>query len=388
MPTATGAPNLSSGGRTVLHIAQSSEGGVASFVAALSAGQRARGDRVIVACRPVSRLSRAAVENGAETIAWEASAAPGPTVAREVAAVHRIVISIGPDLVHLHSSKAGLAGRLALRGSIPTVFQPHAWSFDAVSGALRWASVEWERLGSRWAHQLVCVSEGERAEGRAAGVTARYTVVPNGVDLDHFAAAEASAQTRARTRLGVHPYAPVAVCVGRLCRQKAQDVLLEAWPRITERVPGALLVLVGDGPDHTALAARAPATVRFAGDVDDPLDWYLAADLLVLPSRWEGMALAPLEAMACSCPVVVTDVPGAAESLPAQQRSDALVPPENPGALAASVAGLLADRARCRRRGEQAHDHVCRHHSVHQVVERMSDVYDRACATWAAQKGG
>ncbi|MEU6354133.1 glycosyltransferase [Streptomyces sp. NPDC047072] len=384
------APGEAQGGhvRTVLHIAQSSEGGVASFVAGLSAGQCARGDHVVVACAPDSRLSQAAAESGAETVAWRTTAAPGPGVPREVAAVHRIVVSVGPDLVHLHSSKAGLAGRLALRGSLPTVFQPHAWSFEATSGALHWASVEWERMGSRWTHQLVCVSEGEREAGVAAGVRARYSVVPNGVDLDHFAAAGVSAQARARSRLGIDPSTPLVVCVGRLCRQKGQDVLLVAWSRVTDRVPGALLVLVGEGPDHASLEARAPSTVRFTGDVADPLDWYLAADLMVLPSRWEGMALAPLEAMACSCPVVVTDVPGAAESLPAQQRSDALVPPENPGALADSMSRLLTDRADCHRRGELAHDHVCRHHSVRRVVASMSHVYDRAWAAWAAREGG
>ncbi|MFD0274844.1 glycosyltransferase family 4 protein [Kitasatospora sp. NPDC127111] len=372
------------GRRTILHVAQSSEGGVARVAADLVAGQCARGDRVVVACLPGSRLHRAAECSGAHVVPWEAGRAPGPGLAREVAALRRVVRSARPDLVHLHSSKAGLAGRLALRGRLPTVFQPHAWSFDAVPGPLRVALAQWERAGARWVHRLVCVSEAEHLQGRAAGVRAPYVVVPNGVDLAYFAGANGSSRQAARGRLGVDDAVPLAVCVGRLCRQKGQDVLLGAWPGVRDRVAGAQLVLVGDGPDRAALAARAPEAVRFAGDVADPRDWYRAADLVVLPSRWEGMALAPLEAMACCCPVVVTDVPGARESLPAPQWPVALVPPDDPGALAAAVSARLADLHGCHRLGRRAQRHVCRHHDVRQVVEHMYTVYDDARRAWAA----
>ena len=90
--------------------------------------------------------------------------------------------NLRPDVVHLHSSKAGLAGRLALRGRTPTIFQPHLWSFQVAGGVLRPVSAAWEALASRWTDQLVCVSDDELAAGRAAGVTAPAEVVCNGVD--------------------------------------------------------------------------------------------------------------------------------------------------------------------------------------------------------------
>ncbi|MCI3270493.1 glycosyltransferase [Streptomyces cylindrosporus] len=371
-------------GRTVLHIAQSSEGGVATVVADLAGGQRARGDRVVVACVPGSRLAASAARAGVEVVPWRAVSAPGRSTPAEVAGVRRIVAAVRPDLVHLHSSKAGLAGRLALRGRLPTVFQPHAWSFFAAErgSPLHWASVRWERAGSRWAHRLVCVSEAERADGEAVGVRARYTVVPNGVDLAHFGAARDAERHAARAGLGVDESTPLAVCVGRLHRQKGQDLLLTAWPDIERRVPGARLALVGDGPARAPLEQRAPATVRFAGDVADPRDWYLAADLVVLPSRWEGMALAPLEAMACSCPVIVSDVPGARESLPPGYAPTGLVPPGDTRALADAVAALLADREGCRSLGKLARAHVCEQHGVQRVVERMDAVYEAAHRDW------
>ncbi|MGN9758414.1 glycosyltransferase [Streptomyces sp. SD31] len=365
--------------RAILHIAQPSDAGVARVVTDLAAGQCARGDRVTVACPTVGTLGWTAAERGARVVRWDAVRAPGPALPREVAGVRHIVDMVRPDVVHLHSAKAGLAGRLAIRGRLPTVYQPHAWSFDAVSAALRTAAVRWERAGARWAHQVVCVSEGERAHGVAAGIRSRYTVVRNGVDLDWLTPPEASSRDAARHRLGVCDTGPLAVCVARLCRQKGQDVLLDAWAEVEQGMPQARLVLVGGGPDRSVLAARASSTVGFAGAVVDPHDWYLAADLVVLASRWEaGMALAPLEAMACSRPVVVTDVPGAREFLPPRHVPFAVVPLEEPGALAAAVARLLADPATSRGLGAEAQAHIRRHHDVRQVVERMYTVYDDA----------
>ena len=369
----------------ILHIAQPGEAGVARVVADLTARQCAGGDRVVVACPGTGTLARTAERCGARVLPWDAARSPGPALPREVAAVRRIVDLVRPEVVHLHSAKAGLAGRLAIRGRLPTVYQPHAWSFDAVSAVLRAAAVRWERAGARWAHQVVCVSEGERSHGAAAGVPARYTVVRNGVDLGWCTAPDGSSRAAARYRLGVSRTAPLAVCVARLCRQKGQDVLLDAWAEIEDRMPRARLVLVGGGPDRAVLAARASPTVGFAGAVADPRDWYLAADLVVLASRWEaGLALAPLEAMACARPVVVTDVPGAQEFLPPRHVPFSVVPLEAPGALAAAVLRLLADPAAGRALGEQARAHVRRHHDVRQVVERMYTVYDEACRVWSA----
>ncbi|MEU4464763.1 glycosyltransferase [Streptomyces sp. NPDC024017] len=361
-----------------MHVAQSSGGGVARVVASLAAGQLASGDRVVVACLPDSRLSSAATQCGAEVLAWRATRQPGRGLPREVRDLYQLIESVRPDIVHLHSSKAGLAGRIAVRGRLPTVFQPHAWSFNAVSGGLRIASIRWEKEAARWAHQVVCVSEAERAQGVAAGVVAPYTVIPNGIDLDHFGHTEPAARDRARLRLGMAPSEPLAVCVGRLCRQKGQDILLNAWQDIGDRVPGARLVLVGDGPYRELLGHRAPPDVVFTGEIEDPRDWYLAADLVVLPSRWEGMALAPLEAMASGRAVVVTDVPGALESLPPGQAGRMLVPRGDSRALAAAVTALLPDRGACDDLGGQGRTHVRRHHDVRHVLEGTQAAYEAA----------
>ncbi|MFF1908894.1 glycosyltransferase [Kitasatospora sp. NPDC058218] len=362
---------------TILHISQPVDGGVARVVVDLVRGQREAGHRVLVACPRGGRLAEEAAAAGALVQDWSARRSPGPSVAAEAWRLRRIVRAAAPDMVHLHSAKAGLAGRLAIRGAVPTVFQPHAWSFAAVDGALAAATLRWERYATRWAHRLLCVSVQERADGVAAGLHADWAVVPNGVDVRHYAPAERRA---ARIALGLDLDAPLAVCVGRLCRQKGQDVLLDAWPEVLRLVPQARLALVGTGPEEARLAAAVretvePSRVRLVGEVSDPRPWLAAADLVVLPSRWEGMALAPLEAMAAGRPVLLTDVPGARECLPPAERKHAVVPPEDAAALATRMAEALSDPIECERRGARLRDHAVARHDVRSVVEQVDALY-------------
>ncbi|MEZ0089366.1 glycosyltransferase [Streptacidiphilus sp. EB129] len=365
---------------TILHVSQPVDGGVARVVTDLVRGQAADGHRVLLACPAGGSLAGAARAVGAEWLPWAAVRAPGIGLSGEVAALRALVAEAHPQLVHLHSAKAGLAGRLALRGVFPTVFQPHAWSFAALTGPMAVLGRAWERYATRWSDRLLCVSEAERAEGTAAGLRGRWAVVPNGVDLDRFDPVRLPLQEQAREMLGLGGAAndgPLAVCVGRLCRQKGQDVLLQAWSGVPGAVPGARLALVGDGPDRAelealALALPSPGSVVFAGRTDDPRDWYAAADLVVLPSRWEGMALVPLEAMASSCPVLLTDVAGARESL---APGESPVPVENSDALRAALVDRLADPVACLRVGAAARARMVAHHDVRVTRARIAELY-------------
>ncbi|MFE8939321.1 MULTISPECIES: glycosyltransferase [unclassified Streptomyces] len=352
------------GSVTVLHAVQPGDGGVARVVVDLVRAQRAAGLRVAVACPPGTDLSAAARDEGAEVHDWRAGRDPGPGLVRETASLARLVRAVGPDLVHAHSAKAGLCARLVVRGRIPTVYQPHAWSFEAVRGTTAALARSWERFGARWTDRVLCVSEAERRTGEAAGVEADWSVVRNGVDTARFA----------NDGPPRNP-APTVVCVGRLCRQKGQDVLLAAWPAVLAEVPAARLVLVGDGPDAEGLRAAAGPSVRFAGAVGDTAPWYRAADVVVLPSRWEGMALAPLEAMASGRPVVVSDVDGARESLPPAHEPLCLVPPEDPAALAAALGRLLGRPELRHRLGREAHEHVLSSFDVRRTGAAVADLY-------------
>lgn len=335
----------------VLHVSQPVEAGVANVVAALVGDQRERGHDVHLACPPGSALAHRANRLGATTHGWSSVRTPGPTVALECLRLRRIVHRVRPDLVVLHSAKAGLAGRIGPRAGHRTVYVPHAWSFEAVRGPLATAAARWELLAGRWTDLVVCVSEQERDAGLAVGVAAPMEVVPNGIDVRSRVPRPAS---RARLALGLADR-PTVVCVGRLSRQKGQDLLLGSWPLVLDAVPDALLVLVGDGPARATLEAGAPPGVLFTGARHDSEDFLAAADVVTLPSRWEGSPLVALEAMAAGRAVVAAEVGGMRAAL---GDTGVLVPPDDRSGLAAAITAMLTDPAAAAAEGRAARERV------------------------------
>ena len=141
--------------------------------------------------------------------------------------------------------------------------------------------------------------------------------------------------------------------VGRLTRQKGQDVAVRALAAM--QTPGAVLRLVGDGPDRAALLELAAslglsARIELTGTVDDTAPHLRAADVVIAPSRWEGLSLTLLEAMACGAPIVASRVAGTA----ALGGVGVLVAPDDPTALAAAADQLLADPDRAKACGAAA----------------------------------
>ena len=211
-------------GFTALHLVQPVDGGVAAVVTDLAGAQTAAGDagrrRLPRRRHPRRECPRPGRRGPGVAGDPRTRARTRPT---RCGRSSRLVGQVRPDLIHAHSAKAGLAGRLAVRGRVPTVFQPHAWSFEAVGGTTgRPAPWRWERWATRWTDRVVCVSEAERRTGERAGIDACWSVVRNGVDLDQVPAG-ATARTRRGRRAalpllaGLPPTAPVVICVGRLC---------------------------------------------------------------------------------------------------------------------------------------------------------------------------
>jgi glycosyltransferase involved in cell wall biosynthesis len=199
-------------------------------------------------------------------------------------------------------------------------------------------------------------------------------VVPNGVDVDTQKPLPPRRRADLLRQLGL-PDVPTAVCVGRLAKQKGQDVLLDAWDQVVRAVPEARLILVGDGPDHDVLSERTRdvESVTLVGERDDVPNWLAIASVVVAPSRWEGMALAPLEAMACGRSVVMTDVTGAAEIVP--EGAGAILPVEDVDALSGALIVRLGDRSLVEREGRLGREHVEKHHSRTAAAASIAQVY-------------
>ena len=178
-------------------------------------------------------------------------------------------------------------------------------------------------------------------------------IVRNGVDRARFRPADDTTRRAARLELGLDPVAPLVVCVGRVTRQKGQDVLLAAWPDVRRRCPGAQLRLVGDVQFGAEVLTRelVPGAC-WSPAVLDVRPWLVAADVVAVPSRWEGLALIVMEALASGRSVVATDVPGIRELVTPQ--CGVLVPVEDATALAEAIAHRLRHPALIAEEGAEA----------------------------------
>ncbi|WP_281253889.1 glycosyltransferase family 4 protein [Flavimobilis soli] len=288
-----------------MHVTQPGSAGVARVVLELATWQAAQGHEVTVAGPSDSWL---AAELKAREIVlhhWNARRGPGLSTWREVRELQRIIQTETPSILHLHSTKAGLAGRLAVKGRTPTIYQPHAWGDWAAPASWRFLVRRWERTASRWTCLTLCLSRDELAHSDSLSISSSR-LVRNGVDATKFQPRD---RRDARERLGIKSDARMVLCVGRLTKQKGQIDFLEIWKQIEEETPNVLLVLLGQGPDKRVLEASSDGyTVRFVTDCEDPRDWYAACDIVVAPSHWEGAALVPLEALAMGRTIVGYDV--------------------------------------------------------------------------------
>jgi glycosyltransferase involved in cell wall biosynthesis len=353
----------------VLHVAQPSDGGSLVCAAHLVVDQIARGWTVGVATQS-NLLSRTAEDHGANYFAWTALRRPGFSVLEESHRLSRIVACFAPDVLHLHAAKAGLCGRLAVRGRRATLYQPHGWSFYAADGLLKHAALKWERFATRWSASTICVSEDERRSGQAAGIRGRWTVIPNGVDTGRWRPPSSAERAQARRDLGVPQDATLAVTVARLHRAKGVDVLLRAWSELHRHAPSARLIVVGVGPEMAKLMRARPGGVTLAG-ATDPRQCLAAADVFVAPSRWEaGASLAVMEAMAQGLPVVATQVDGMAAILERRY----LAPVDDPRALARILEELLGDEHQRHVTGARNRDRVHAERNLEACLECTADL--------------
>ena len=368
----------------VLHVSQPVGVGVPHYVAGLVRDQIARGWQVAVASPPEERPLRTAVlAAGGIHYEWRAQRMPGLSLGGEIARLRAIVRAVSPDVIHLHSSVAGLAGRLVVRGRRATLFQPHSWSFQAL-GRLERVGIAWERLAARWTDEIVCVSEAEARLGHRVGIRSRWRVVRNGVDLAEFSEATSDEREHARERLELPLTAPIVVCIARLSVQKGQDLLVDIWPAVRESVPDARLVLVGDGPEFDNLRRAAGSGVSIVGHREDVHDWLAASDVVALPSRWEGMSLAMLEAMARGRSIVSTDVGGARETI---ADGAGTVVDRDPHQFAAALVERLADPTLAAKEGARGRRIVEAAHDVRANAEEITRAYREVLERRTAQYG-
>jgi len=342
------------------YVLGTTEGGTGRHVAMLARGCAATG----LGVRVFGPAGAAAAMSGPGQVSVDVvPIGDRPRPGRDAAAarrLRRLIAAMAPGVVHAHGLRAGALAVLALRprrvpggrgpgrsgvGARPPalVVTVHNAPPSGAAAGLVYGLLE--RLVARRADVVLCVSPdlsvrmrrlGAREVGRAiVAASAAVPVRPPAPGPAGVGTGERPADLRATGR-------PLVLAVGRLAAQKGFETLIEAAGRWRDRMPEPLLAIAGTGPladDLAARARRVGADVRFLGWRDDVPALLAAADLFVLPSRWEGQPLILQEALRAGRPVVAADV-GGVRDLTGDDAA-LLVPPGDPVALAAAALSVL-----------------------------------------------
>jgi glycosyltransferase involved in cell wall biosynthesis len=280
---------------------------------------------------------------------------------RALATLTRLFRRLRPRLVHVNDPfpPAVLAARLArVPRVLVTHHTPELPRRDNLSGQL------WQRLHWALRPEVIYTSESDRrTDGRDELTT---HVVYYGIDLERFRSAQPALPREGR----------VVGTVGRLVPQKGHRDLIAAAPIAAARHRDVRFVVVGDGPLRAELEAAAGDRFRFTGARDDVPELLASFDVFALPSLFEGLCYAVIEAQAAGVPVVATPVGGVRENV-VDGETGVLCDPGDPASLAAGINRLLDDPEEARRLAEEARRRVFERYDVRRMVEETIALYAR-----------
>lgn len=290
---------------------------------------------------------------------------------RALKEVTQLLQRLKPDLIHCHTSKAGILGRAAARTlRVPSVFTAHTWCFaEGTSRLWKLIGTPCEQLAARCTTRIIAVSDSNRdlAIRRKIASEHKIVTVHNGIPDTHY---------RARPDRGGIPR---IVMVARFAPQKNQEQLLSALASVG--LPFRL-VFVGDGPTRSSAQQLArelgiASQVEFLGLRRDTDQILAASDLFVLATNWEGFPITILEAMRAGLPVLATDVDGVREAV-LHGQTGYLAPKGDTPSLAEKLAVLLKDgrlRARLGAAGRAVYE---RKFTRRVMLDKVADVYREA----------
>lgn len=292
---------------------------------------------------------------------------------------------VRPEIVHTHSSKAGVLGRIAARDTgVPVIIHTiHGSSFNRTqSPPVRWLYASLERYCAEFTDRIVSVADAMSAQAIAAGVAPpeKFTTVYSGTRTEWF---DPSRYDRAAVRAswGVSPQDVVAGTVARLFRNKGYEQLIPAMRRAVDACPSLRFVWVGDGAQRAEYEAELSRLglrdrVHLTGLVPPGQVATMLAgmDLLVHASQWEGLPRAAVQALLMQVPVVSFDIDGAPEVVRPGETGE-LVPLNDTVGLAAAMIRLAQDAAMRQRYGAAGRLLCLERFDATRMVEQLELIY-------------
>ncbi len=309
--------------------------------------------------------------------------------------IYRLIKRIKPQIVHTHTSKAGLLGRLAacLAGVPVIIHTPHGHVFHSYYGPfMTKIFVTVERFLSLMTDKIAALTDRERDEHLEQGVASieKYVIIHSGVMLQQIMNMDIDVET-GKEEFGIPQNSNVIGVVGRLVPIKGHKYLVSAAKRIIEEFDNTVFVFVGDGYLESRLKRQAESlgvrkNIIFTGwrkDVIEVLDLF---DILVLPSLNEGMGKVLIEGMALGKPIVASSVGGIID-LVKNGDNGILIPPRNSDALEESIIKLIRNKDMAHKLGQNGKAKVYPEYDTFVMVRQIEELYEnmlaRKCSRWS-----
>lgn len=291
----------------------------------------------------------------------------------------RLIRSIKPDLVHSHTTKAGLVARAAAwRCGVPSIFTAHSWAFsDGVSMAWKAMGIPTEWAAAKMCSRVINVSDANRNLALRYGLPSkRMVTIHNGIPDGGLVSDPGKNEC------------PEIVMVARFAKQKHHELLLQAFAGVKA---AAHLTLIGDGPTRGLMEGLAQRLgiadrVHFAGERRDVAQRLAAADIFTLASRWEGFPLSILEAMRTGLPVVASDVGGSREAI-LDGETGYMVKRDDVAGFRAALERLCSDAALRRRFGKAARQRYLDYFSLDQMLRTTHALYEQVWSEFGTTPG-
>ncbi len=289
-------------------------------------------------------------------------------------------------IVHTHTSKAGLVGRMAATvANIPVVVHTaHGFAFhEQSSGAARWLYSSIERYAADCCDAVVCVSRFHRkwALELGIGTPERVVAIPNGLPPERANATRTRSEMRAELQLADQEL--MLFSAGRMAPQKGFEYLIRAIPSLVGDLTRPFrVILAGEGDlreslERLAREAGAQKYLQFLGFRHDITNLLSASDIVVLPSLWEGLSISLLEAMAAAKPIITTRI-GSNYEVVDHEDTALLVEPANVCQLASAILRCAGDPVLCQSLGRRAAQLFRREYTYDRMLDDYMKLYQHA----------
>jgi glycosyltransferase involved in cell wall biosynthesis len=298
----------------------------------------------------------------------------------------RLLKSERPQIVHTHTSKAGVLGRLAAWiAGVPTIIHtPHGHVFYGHFGQVRSRLFLYiERALARMTSRLIALTDAERQDHlvRLVGRRERFVVIPSGIDVDGFKNARRAGKV-VPDWFGCPPDSMIVGSVGWLTDIKGHRFLIDAVAQLKREWPRLHLVIVGSGDQRDDLLAQAERAgigeaLHLVGSREEVAACLAGFDCFALPSLNEGMGRSLIEAMAAGLPVIASHV-GGIPSLIEDGVSGLLVPAGDSAALANALRRVLFNPQGAREMGAKAGSRIGEDYRITSMVRGIEALYEEA----------